>query len=243
MRVLITLLLLVVTGAGCSDVTGPRVRPLVVLVFDDNAQGVSEHAFPRMSSRGMVGTVFVHTCSIGHSSYMGIDDLEVLRNGGWEVGAHTMTHPDLTRMTSEEIREEALGSRQVLERHGFPCRSFAVPYGLVNQKVREVVEPLFDIVRYSDDRPVRRPVNWHYLGMYALHSGESPRFAMGRLDRAVRRCEDLVVLGFHSISVQGGDCAASYPCYDAADFETILDHIEHLGLPTATLTEARGAIG
>jgi peptidoglycan/xylan/chitin deacetylase (PgdA/CDA1 family) len=229
-------------ASACVDVVGPRSRPLVSLVFDDNALGVAEYAFPRMSGRGMVGTVFVHTCSIGRPSYMGIDELRMLRRAGWEIGAHTVSHPDLTCLTPEEVTAEAVASRARLEALGFQCRSFAVPYGLVNEAVRDVLGPLFEVVRDSRDRCLRRPIDWHLIGMYALHAGETPRSAMGRMDRAVRRSEDLVVLGFHGVTAAGGDYGVSYPCYDVSDLEAILSYIERLGLTTTTLDGARQAL-
>ena len=245
MRVLRPRLLLpcVLVVAGCADLLGPRHGPLVALVFDDNAAGVAELAFPLMSDRRMVGTVFVHTCSIGQPSYMGFDQLKRLQRAGWEIGAHTLTHADLTRLTPEQVRFEAAGSRAVLEANGFACSSFAIPYGHVNADIRGVLEELFDVVRDSHDRVLRRPINWHLIGMYALHQGEAPSAAMGRLDRAVRRSEDVVILGFHGISSGALPPALSYPCYDVKDLEAILDYVQRMSLRTVTLAEARELLG
>jgi peptidoglycan/xylan/chitin deacetylase (PgdA/CDA1 family) len=229
--------------AACSDPVGPRPSPLVALVFDDNAKGVAESAFPLMAERGMVGTVFVHTCSIGRPGYMDLNRLGALQEAGWEIGAHTLTHADLTQLSPERVRHEAVGSREELEAAGFSCVSFAVPYGLVNAVVREILSGLFDIVRDSRDRCLRRPIDWHRVGMYAMHPGEHPAAAMGRLDRAVRRSEDVVILGFHGV---GGDeyrADVSYPCYDAEDFGVIVDYVDRMCLRTVTLTEARRLLG
>ncbi len=228
---------------ACGDPVGPRPVPLVAFVFDDNAQGVAEVAFPVMAERGMVGTVFVHTCSIGKPGYMDLSRLGALQGAGWEIGAHTLTHADLTQLSPEQVRHEAAGSRDELQAAGFSCTSFAVPYGLVNAVVREVLSDLFDIVRDSRDRCLRRPVDWHMVGMYAMRPGEHPAAAMGRLDRAVRRSEDVVILGFHGV---GGDeyrADASYPCYDAEDFMMIIDYADRMCLRTVTLTEARCLLG
>jgi len=53
-----------------------------------------------------------------------------LRDAGVEIGAHTATHPILTRLTSEAAREDIARSRQVLEGIlGDPVRLFAYPNG------------------------------------------------------------------------------------------------------------------
>jgi peptidoglycan/xylan/chitin deacetylase (PgdA/CDA1 family) len=47
-----------------------------------------------------------------------------------EIGAHTLTHPSLPALGSEEQRAEIAGSRERLEElTGRPLESFAYPYG------------------------------------------------------------------------------------------------------------------
>ncbi len=58
-----------------------------------------------------------------------------------ELGAHTLTHPRLTRMLPEDVREELSASREWVERvSGKPCTMFCYPYGDQNAKVRELAE-------------------------------------------------------------------------------------------------------
>ena len=53
-----------------------------------------------------------------------------LRDAGVEIGAHTATHPILTRLSPEAAREDIARSRQVLEGIlGDPVRLFAYPNG------------------------------------------------------------------------------------------------------------------
>jgi peptidoglycan/xylan/chitin deacetylase (PgdA/CDA1 family) len=47
-----------------------------------------------------------------------------------EIGAHTVTHPALSRLATEEKRAEIAGSRERLEQlTGVPVRSFSYPHG------------------------------------------------------------------------------------------------------------------
>lgn len=57
-----------------------------------------------------------------------------------EIGAHTLTHPRLTRLDPARAREEIRGSKAWVEGvTGKPCRMFCYPYGDVNTTVRALV--------------------------------------------------------------------------------------------------------
>jgi peptidoglycan/xylan/chitin deacetylase (PgdA/CDA1 family) len=57
--------------------------------------------------------------------------LHSLRRMGMDVGAHTLTHPILSRLSLEQARAEIGGSKEALERLlGEPVRLFAYPNGV-----------------------------------------------------------------------------------------------------------------
>jgi peptidoglycan/xylan/chitin deacetylase (PgdA/CDA1 family) len=57
-------------------------------------------------------------------------EVDALRGLGFAVGAHTMTHPILSRVTLEHAREEIQGSKDAIERAlGVTVRAFAYPNG------------------------------------------------------------------------------------------------------------------
>ena len=59
---------------------------------------------------------------------------------GHEIGAHTCTHPWLTRIPLAEAREEIFASKARLEDlFGSPVRHFCYPYGDWNPAVRDLV--------------------------------------------------------------------------------------------------------
>jgi peptidoglycan/xylan/chitin deacetylase (PgdA/CDA1 family) len=58
------------------------------------------------------------------------DELEALRAAGVSIGSHALTHRSLGRMSLDEAREEALRSRELIERRlGGEVRAFAYPFG------------------------------------------------------------------------------------------------------------------
>ena len=73
-----------------------------------------------------------------HWPHMNWDDLGPLVDAGFEIGAHSMTHPDLTECDSGRLMDEVAGAKALLERRlGREIVSFSYPYGRHNSQVRE----------------------------------------------------------------------------------------------------------
>jgi len=71
---------------------------------------------------------------------MSAADLRLLREGGFEVGSHTRSHPLLPALPSGAVADEIAGSRQDLETAvGSPVRFFAYPWGKHDGPNREAV--------------------------------------------------------------------------------------------------------
>lgn len=106
-------------------------RP-VVLTFDDGNQEVLELAYPRMQARGMVGVVYVVGNRIGVEGFLDAEALQTLRQAGWEIGSHGMTHRSLEDLSAEDLAKEVVSSKAVIEAAlGEPIASFAYPFGIV----------------------------------------------------------------------------------------------------------------
>jgi peptidoglycan/xylan/chitin deacetylase (PgdA/CDA1 family) len=68
--------------------------------------------------------------ALADALYMTWDDVRALRDGGLELGAHTVSHAILSRLEPEAQRAEVEGSRASIERAlGAPPASFAYPFG------------------------------------------------------------------------------------------------------------------
>jgi len=58
------------------------------------------------------------------------DEVDALRGLGFSIGAHTVSHPILSRVTPEKAREEIFGSKLAIEKcTGETVRGFAFPNG------------------------------------------------------------------------------------------------------------------
>lgn len=69
------------------------------------------------------------------------DEAASLLEGGFEIGAHSATHPDLRSCSDARLEEEVAGGRRRLEQ-GLGCGvlSFSYPFGRHDTRVRRAVE-------------------------------------------------------------------------------------------------------
>jgi peptidoglycan/xylan/chitin deacetylase (PgdA/CDA1 family) len=123
----------------------------LVLTIDDGYESTYREAFPALQEHGMTATVFVTTGRrasrnpsdrlppIEGQAMVSWRELGEMVGAGFTVGAHTLTHPDLTRLGESEAEAEIVGAKAILEdRLGVSVRSFAYPRGRYDQQAREI---------------------------------------------------------------------------------------------------------
>lgn len=186
----------------------------VVLTFDDGFRSVVEHALPALGAHGFTGTVFLASGLVGLSAdrararnpdldrdLLDWDEAGALLQAGWEIGSHSVSHPDLTRLDAAARGRELADSKAQLEqRLQVSVRSFAYPYGRLDRSVRDAAARHYDLActtRLAHHPGDGDPLRIDRIDMYYMQ--DSARFARlltGGLDawlrlrralRAVRR--------------------------------------------------------
>lgn len=117
-------------------------RKPVALTFDDGYRSNYTKALPILRSAGWPGLLFLEVADLKKKGFDGIGPTQVraLTAAGWELGAHTMTHPDLTTVDPGRLREEVKGSRDYIRTHfSAPVRFFAYPAGKYDATVEAAV--------------------------------------------------------------------------------------------------------
>lgn len=123
----------------------PFLERVLAITFDDGDRSVYETALPILERHGMTATVFpVSGPSFEGRRLIAGDEMREMGRRGISFGAHTLTHPDLTRLPPDRAEAEVRGSKSALEDQlGAPVDYFCYPYGRYNSAVRELVSRHF----------------------------------------------------------------------------------------------------
>jgi peptidoglycan/xylan/chitin deacetylase (PgdA/CDA1 family) len=110
-------------------------RP-VILTFDDGYADFYTTALPILRSHDFRAVAYIVSSFVGQSGYMTAAQVREADRSGMEIGSHSVTHPDLARMSMSAVRSQLEGSKQFLEwLLGHPVVSFCYPSGKVNSAV------------------------------------------------------------------------------------------------------------
>ena len=96
---------------------GPT-RDAIALTFDDGVASLAEVAAPLLSEQGVAATLFLTTGYVGRTNQwpsqppsaprlpmLDWDGVESLHAAGWQIEAHTKTHPDLRTISPDALAE------------------------------------------------------------------------------------------------------------------------------------------
>jgi peptidoglycan/xylan/chitin deacetylase (PgdA/CDA1 family) len=131
-----------VTVSELADELPGRTPPrgLAAITFDDGMRDNFTTALPILRRLGIRATVYVVAGLIGGYSpwiaagpaaeILNEEEIRALVDEGWEVGGHTMTHPDMSALDYEQCTVEIERGRETLERViGRRVLTFAYPFG------------------------------------------------------------------------------------------------------------------
>lgn len=136
-------------------VTAPPHARTLAVTFDDAFRSVIRLGLPVLRELGVPATVFAPTGFLGgdrpftwpetdrwvgteHESEvegMSWDDLAELRDAGWEVGSHSVSHAHLTALDDGALARELRDSKREIDARVASCRSLAYPYSDVDDRV------------------------------------------------------------------------------------------------------------
>jgi peptidoglycan/xylan/chitin deacetylase (PgdA/CDA1 family) len=126
---------------------------LVIINFDDSHDDQILYAKPILDRYGFKATFF-HIC--GRISDRGWEELAQLRTDGMDIQAHTMTHPNLNKLSPAMLDTEIHRSKDCFLYNGFNTTIFAFPYGngWNNKTVVNMVARNYDLARTDSTDPL-----------------------------------------------------------------------------------------
>jgi len=119
----------------------------VMLTFDDGYRDFLTAAWPLLRAYGFTALVFVVAARAGETNVwdslweqelplLNWDEIRELAADGVQFGSHTMTHPRLTALSTEQLTQELMQARLVVERElDTSVTAIAYPWGAYDATV------------------------------------------------------------------------------------------------------------
>jgi peptidoglycan/xylan/chitin deacetylase (PgdA/CDA1 family) len=149
----------------------------IVITFDDGYESVYQYARSRLNHYGFTATVFVisdycgltnqwsgQPSSVPTEALLSWEQVQVLAAEGYEIGAHTRSHPSLPTILPEDAEAEMHISQQQIQTHiKQEVKVFAYPYGATNTAITQLAQLYFDGAVITDLGSIHAQTNPYLL--------------------------------------------------------------------------------
>ena len=120
-----------------------RVPPkTIAITFDDGFHNNYEYAYPVLKKYNLPATIFVIVNNVNKPGWMTWSEIkEISDSGVITIGSHTRSHLWLPAMGTSSLKQEIIGSKEILERRlGKKVDFFCYPIGAHDERVERFVE-------------------------------------------------------------------------------------------------------
>jgi peptidoglycan/xylan/chitin deacetylase (PgdA/CDA1 family) len=118
-------------------------EPLLTVTFDDGWESVYEQAMPLLQKYGIRTTQYVLSGNEKNPLYMSWDQIGAMQKAGHEIACHSVTHPDLTTLSSTDLNSQLSGCKETLSARYGAITNFASPYGAENDQTLSAISNYF----------------------------------------------------------------------------------------------------
>jgi peptidoglycan/xylan/chitin deacetylase (PgdA/CDA1 family) len=159
----------------------------IVLSFDDGYFSQGKAAGDVLRAAGWPGVLNLAWHNLGTPGGLTAGRVRTMIRNGWEIDAHTITHPDLTKIGPAAVRREVAGSRaRIREAFGVPADAFCYPAGRFDPAVEAAVRAAGYRAATTELPGAARPRGDRYaLPRIRVDAGESAAAVVGKVRAAV----------------------------------------------------------
>jgi peptidoglycan/xylan/chitin deacetylase (PgdA/CDA1 family) len=161
----------------------------VVLSFDDGYLSQGKDAGAILAERHWPGVLNLAWHNLGVPGGIGRTRIRELIGAGWEIDAHSLTHPDLTTLGPSALEREVAGSRQKIhEAFGVPADAFCYPAGRFDPTVEAAVRAAGYRAATTERPGAATPAQDRYaLSRIRVDAGDTPQTVLARVRAASAR--------------------------------------------------------
>ncbi len=207
---------------------------MVSLTFDDGWRSIHDNALPLLNSYGVVSTQYLVSGFLGQlNQYMTPGQVYDFTKAGHEVASHTYNHPDLTKLSDQDLQKQVKLSHDGLTKCYGDVADFAPPFGASNAQTTAAVKSLYETSR-STEVGFNSPdaLNPYQLKVENVRADTTPMQMRAWLTTA-KQNHTWLILVYHQVAANGGEYSRS-----PADFETDLVSVKASGLSIETMHSA-----
>ena len=147
-------------------------RP-IVLSFDDGTLGQHIHAMPVLAKLHWPGVLNLKVNALKSRYTLPAWRVRAMIAAGWELDAHTITHPDLTQVSDAQLWHEVHGSRVELQRmFHVPVDFFCYPSGRYDARVVAAVRRAGYLGATTTNYGLARPRDIYTLGRIRIDGSD-----------------------------------------------------------------------
>lgn len=164
-------------------------RKPVVLSFDDGYLSQGKDAGAILAARRWPGVLNLAWHNLGVPGGITKSRIKTMVKAGWEIDAHSLTHPDLTTVGAGQLANEVAGSRRAIhDAFGVPVDAFCYPAGKYDATVEAAVKAAGYRAATTELDGAAAPSQDPYaLHRIRVNAGESGATVLARVQGAVGR--------------------------------------------------------
>lgn len=155
----------------------------VVFSFDDGYLTQVRNALPVLKARHWPGVLNLEVRNLEPVWGIRPPGIRKLLAAGWELDAHTLTHPDLTKIGAAQLREEVAGSREAIrKRFHVPVNFFCYPAGRYDATVVAAVQAAGYLGATTTNYGLARPSDLYTLARVRIDGSDGVKGFAAKLE-------------------------------------------------------------